>query len=75
MISAATPVMPGVLRELLWALLCAVLSLPLAYVVSILSLSLIHHGYALVDPVRLRRTTLALAVLVFVATFLAKRYS
>ena len=67
--------MPGVLRELLWALLFAVLSLPLAYVISVVVLSLIHHGYALVDPVRLRRTTFGLAALVFAVAFVLQRLS
>jgi len=63
------------LRQLLWALLLAALSLPFAYLITIVTLSFIHHGYVKVDPVRLRRIAFALAVLVFTAAFLAQRFA
>jgi hypothetical protein len=65
--------MPGIVRELLWALLFAALSLPIAYLITTLAMSWINRGYVKVDPVRLRRISVGLAVLVFVATFLVQK--
>jgi hypothetical protein len=66
--------MPGILRELLWALLCAAVSLPVVYLITIVAMSVINRGYVKVDPVRLRRIALSLAVLVFVATLLIQQF-
>jgi vancomycin permeability regulator SanA len=66
--------MPGVVRELLWALLYAVLSLPVAYLITTIVMSWANRGYVKVDPVRLRRIAVSLAVLVFVATFLIQKF-
>ncbi|MGZ4822754.1 MAG: hypothetical protein ACXVZM_14205 [Terriglobales bacterium] len=66
--------MPGILRELLWALLYAAISLPVAYLITIVAMSAVNQGYVKVDPVRLRRIALSLAVLVFVASFLIQKF-
>ena len=66
--------MPNILRQLLWALLFASISLPVVYLLTIVAMSVINHGYVKVDPVRLRRIALSLAVLVFVATFLIQQF-
>jgi hypothetical protein len=65
--------MPGILRELLWALLYAALSLPVLYLITTVVMSWINRGYVKVDPVRLRRISFGLAVLVFVASFLLQK--
>ncbi len=61
------------LRQLLWALFYAAISLPIGYVLTMIVLSCVEHGYVRVDPVRLRRISMALALLVFVGTFLLER--
>ncbi len=61
------------IRQLLWALLFAALSLPLAYGMTTLVLIWLEHGYVRVDPVFLRRISVGLAVLVLVGTFLLER--
>ena len=62
-------------RQLLWALLLAGLSLPVAYALAVVGLSLIHRGYVKVDPVQPRRTAFVLAALVFIAAFLLQRFA
>ncbi len=66
--------MATVLRQLLWAFLYAALSLPLAYGVTMLALSWIKQGYVMVDPVHLRRISVAFAVLVLAGVFLLERF-
>ncbi len=61
------------IRQLLWALAIAGLSLPVVYLLAMIGLSWIEHGYVRVDPVVLRRISVGLAVLVFVGTFLLER--
>ena len=61
------------IRQLLWALLFATLSLPVVYVLATLALVWLEHGYVRVDPALLRRISFGLAVVVFVGTFLLER--
>lgn len=60
-------------HQLLWALLFAALSLPVAYLSTMVVLSLRNRGYVRVDPVRLRRISVGLSLVVFVAVLLAER--
>ncbi len=62
-----------IIMQLLWSLIYAVLALPIAYLISVFVLSWIHHGYVKVDPSELRRLTLSISALVFVASFLLER--
>ncbi len=71
--SGPAVVMVIALHQVLWALLSAALSLPVAYMIAMVALSWIHHGYVRVDPVHLRRITVSIALLVFAATFLLQR--
>ncbi len=66
--------MTALARQISWSLLYAASALPVAYLISVVALSWIHGGYVRVDPVRLRRVTALLGVLVFVCAFLLKRF-
>jgi hypothetical protein len=66
--------MPDVVRELLWALLWAALSLPVAYLVTTIVMAWVNWGYVKVDPLRLRRIAVSISMLVFVVTFLIQKF-
>jgi hypothetical protein len=65
--------MSPIARQLLWALLLAALSLPVFYIATLLIWSLLRRGYVSVDPVILRRISVACAVCVFVASVIVQR--